>query len=175
MSQRILDFMEKGTKLRDVIYVLKNCKTAKIAVNAQMFVGFPTETRKEAHRTINFALKNKRYIHSIGFGQYLLQRGSKVFKYPARYKVTNIVLSQDGNLNFYLKSGMSRKAVRKLATEAKKKLSSVYPSLTFPFNGCDSHTLLFVSLYGTERFRNFATKYCNRFLLKNPRDTLLNS
>jgi anaerobic magnesium-protoporphyrin IX monomethyl ester cyclase len=89
-SQRVLDWMDKGTQEADLGKVVRNCAEVGIGVNLQTFFGFPTEIEEEACMTTDFILTHQDYIDSVALGQFVLQPGSKVDLQPGRYGVTVI-------------------------------------------------------------------------------------
>ncbi|KPK41824.1 MAG: hypothetical protein AMJ78_04435 [Omnitrophica WOR_2 bacterium SM23_29] len=53
-SQRILDFIKKGTKLENIRRTLKMTRDAGIITKGYFIIGHPTETRESIQDTINF-------------------------------------------------------------------------------------------------------------------------
>jgi radical SAM superfamily enzyme YgiQ (UPF0313 family) len=51
-SQRILDFLRKGTTVRDNLEAARLCKQHQLAIWANYMLGIPTETREEALATV---------------------------------------------------------------------------------------------------------------------------
>ncbi|HBI15903.1 MAG TPA: hypothetical protein DDY20_10390 [Desulfobulbaceae bacterium] len=51
-SQRILDFLRKGTTVRENLEAARLCKRNKLAIWANYMLGIPTETRGEAQATV---------------------------------------------------------------------------------------------------------------------------
>ncbi len=67
-SQRILDYVNKGTQVADYLPVLKACKTSSIAVHLNWIAGLPGETQEELYRTVDFLKENIDY-YAYQFGQ----------------------------------------------------------------------------------------------------------
>jgi len=58
-SQRLLDFIKKGTTLEQVRETFKATKRVGINIRAFFMLGIPTETREESHETISLARELK--------------------------------------------------------------------------------------------------------------------
>lgn len=56
-SQRMLDFMKKGTRLEQIEKAVKMARRAGLNVHASFMIGLPTEDRKSIRDTIDFAKK----------------------------------------------------------------------------------------------------------------------
>jgi len=56
-TQRILDFIRKGTNISQINRAFKITKKAGIEIIASFMMGFPGETKKDVERTISFARK----------------------------------------------------------------------------------------------------------------------
>lgn len=54
-TQRLLDIIEKGITLKQIIDAFKWTEEAKIEIRAYFMIGLSTETKEETERTINFA------------------------------------------------------------------------------------------------------------------------
>lgn len=100
-SQRILDLTGKGTKLSTVEAVLKNLFMAKISVGIFALVGFPTETKNDAQRTIEFILKQKNNLDTVGFylrfNNIAYNIHSSFFTCPIDYKIINVSILDESD------------------------------------------------------------------------------
>ena len=67
-SQRVMDFMVKGTQLPVIDRVLRQSHEAGIWNHTFFFFGFPGETLDDAQQTVNFLYEHKQHINSAGFG-----------------------------------------------------------------------------------------------------------
>lgn len=149
--QRVLDLMQKGTNIDEVQAILQWCRQAGIAVNVQFFVGFPSESREESQRTLDFIIDNKHLITTVSSGFFLLQKGSQVEQCPHHYGVTKI--HRDDNLDlqrtfpYEVTKGItmseSQKTLRLIQDKLRKHFA--YSELSF---GITAHTLLYLSHYG---------------------------
>ncbi|MDD5463237.1 MAG: radical SAM protein [Methylococcales bacterium] len=128
-SQRILNLMEKGTRIKTIEKILRGCKQAGIDTFLMAFLGFPSETIKEAKGTLTFIEKNKRNIGWIVVEQnFILEEGSKAFVSPEKYKISRIKPnSKNEDLkvshDYEVTAGMSQARVEKFQREAPKELS----------------------------------------------------
>lgn len=85
---RVLHLMDKGTDPTVAARVLANCTRSGIRTFPMFFIGFPGETREEAKRTVEFVESNADHITHVGFSNFRLFRGSRVFADPAAFGVT---------------------------------------------------------------------------------------
>jgi radical SAM superfamily enzyme YgiQ (UPF0313 family) len=152
-SNRILKLMQKGTNLKTIKSVLKNCRLANITTNLQFFIGFPTETLEEANETLEFILKNKNIIDSVSFaGPFRLFKDTKIFESSVRYGISRIYEkardSLDLRYKYEVKSGMDMQEVERIGRLFRKKINKFYPKdLMYPCPGFNAHRLLYSSYY----------------------------
>lgn len=90
-SQRILNLMDKGLTTPTARGVIRNCSRAGITTALMFMIGFPTETKAEALKTLNFILENRRMIDAISFDRFRFGRGSKIFDHPERYGIGQVI------------------------------------------------------------------------------------
>jgi hypothetical protein len=111
-NQRVLDLMDKGSKVEDVSWVLKRAYAAGIMNHIFLICGFPTETEAEFAQTIKFLEDHKDYIYAVHRGTFTLERESPIFDEQARFGITKSWLIQDnstgGRWGYEVSSGMSR-------------------------------------------------------------------
>ncbi|MDR7493845.1 MAG: PqqD family peptide modification chaperone [Armatimonadota bacterium] len=94
-NQRVLDLMDKGVKLADIVPVLKRCLARGIGYHLFCFLGFPGETAEDAERTLTFLdeiskLTTREFGNqhcSNGVGIFRLDVLSRVAQDPARFGV----------------------------------------------------------------------------------------
>ena len=119
-SQRLLDLMEKGTIVDDVVGCLE--RSAKAGIKNHVFVmcGFPTETPEEFQQTLDFLERIRPVVHSVHKSTFGLERGTPVFDNPAQFGVSNIKPKQTPLLyDFECSAGMSREQAKKVLDEAR--------------------------------------------------------
>jgi len=86
-SERVLKRMRKGTKLPDIIRVLKACKKAGINAVVSSMVGFPGETVQDAQMTEQFLIKNRDLYFAHVVSRFHADEGSDVILYPDQYNI----------------------------------------------------------------------------------------
>jgi hypothetical protein len=103
-SQKILDLMDKGTRVADMGKVLKHSADAGIKNHLFIIIGFPSETKEDLKMTLAFLYENRRYIHQILRGTFSLYQGSMIFKNPEKFSISRIhprpVMKRDMAINF---------------------------------------------------------------------------
>ncbi|MDQ1350815.1 MAG: hypothetical protein QG657_1117 [Acidobacteriota bacterium] len=158
--QRILDLIEKGCDPNTAKEVIKNFSTAGIGVQVMTFLGFPTETTPEAMDTIEFIAGNKEHILLFTMGDFELLPGSRVFKNPRAYGITDVHYT--GGDEFKLiclykeKDRTKQEADAEMIDSAYYKAARDYVALEFPFAGAVStnHTFLYLEHLGKDIFKN---------------------
>jgi len=66
-SQRILDFLKKGTSVEMNAEAIKNCRKIGIFSHCAFMIGIPTETEEDLKKTYYFIQKNKPDLGGAGF------------------------------------------------------------------------------------------------------------
>lgn len=88
-TQRVLDLMDKGFRIDDVPAMLRNLRSAGISAELLWFVGFPSETRAEALKTIKYLYEKKDLFGLAAFvSMYQLHPDTIVYDRPADFGVT---------------------------------------------------------------------------------------
>lgn len=85
--QRVLDLMNKGTKLSTMSQILKKSSRNKIANHCFILLGFPGETEEEAQQTIEFLKKHADYIEGITISKFILEPYSIIGRNPEKWGV----------------------------------------------------------------------------------------
>jgi radical SAM superfamily enzyme YgiQ (UPF0313 family) len=152
-SQRVLNLMDKGTKVPEVSQTLRNAHAAGIANHVFMICGFPTETEEEYAQTIQFLDENKDYIYAVHRGPFSLEPESPIFEHQERFGVKRSWLMRDtptgGRWGYECVSGMSMQRVREVFAESLPFLRVFNPYARYLANFRD-HALL---IYQKSRLR----------------------
>ena len=158
-SQRILELIEKGYTPQTAGEVIKNFSDAGICVQVMSFLDFPTETPGEAMETIEFISGNKEHISLFTLGNFELLPGSRVFKNPHAYGITNVGYGKGDE--FKILCLYKEKKESKSETDAYYidsaylKTAQEYAGLEFPFVGAVStnHTFLYFEHFDKDIFK----------------------
>lgn len=86
-NQRILDLIDKGTKVAFMGETMKNFSEVGVAVQLMAFSDFPSETPAEKEETQHFVREHQEYWSAGGIGTFLLTGTAIVAKDPARFGV----------------------------------------------------------------------------------------
>lgn len=90
-TQRLLDLMRKGTKVDDILRIIRWCRKLGIAPYVSHFWGFPTQTEEEVREEARLCERHKDYLTIADDGiTFELDRDSDVFNHPKRYGVEAI-------------------------------------------------------------------------------------
>jgi hypothetical protein len=110
-NQRVLDLIDKGTKVEDVSQVLKNAHAAGIANHVFLICGFPTESEEEYAQTLKFLDDHKDYIYAVHRGPFSLEPESPIMEHPDRFGITRTWVVKDnptgGRWSYEVNRGMS--------------------------------------------------------------------
>ena len=93
-SQRILDMIQKGTRINDIEDVL--AASHKLGIRNMVYVmfGLPGETEETCLETMEFLKKNKSVIYLVSPTVFGLQQGSRIYSEPERFGVKKIILTE---------------------------------------------------------------------------------
>jgi hypothetical protein len=117
-NQRVLNLMDKGTKVEDVALTLRQAHEAGINNHVFMICGFPTETEEEFADTIRFLDDNKDHIYAVHRGTFSLEPESPIFEHQERFGITRSWMIRDtasgGRWGYEMSSGMSQDRTREV-------------------------------------------------------------
>ena len=147
-SQRVLDIMRKGTKIKEIERVLQESSHAGLMNLIFIMFGFPTETEAEFYETINFLERNKACIHALSKGKFVLTGGSLVQKEPGRFAITEIREAAGSRVynrvfDYRVSRGLGPREVASLFKKNIKYLESV--GLSPRFGAYRDHLLVYAS------------------------------
>jgi anaerobic magnesium-protoporphyrin IX monomethyl ester cyclase len=152
-NQRVLDLMDKGSKVEDVSWVLKRTYAAGIVNHVFMICGFPTETEDEFAQTVKFLDDHKDYIYAVHRGTFSLEPESPIFEDQRRFGITRSWLIRDnptgGRWGYECERGMSMERTKEVFTAALPFLREFNPHARLLANFRD-HALLAYSRFGTD-------------------------
>jgi anaerobic magnesium-protoporphyrin IX monomethyl ester cyclase len=159
MNQRVLDLMDKRNTTENDIEIINSCRDAHLAINLQTFIGFPTETKEEAWRTVEFVLANKDILVSYGFCTFDLCRDTPVFYNPERFGLNILPISDERLLNYSIdfepSSGMTKDDVEALFKKGQALLEKAFDErANYLCRTAGAHVLLHLSRYDWNELMN---------------------
>jgi hypothetical protein len=86
-NQRILDLIDKGTKVQYMGETMKNFSAAGIPVQLMAFKDFPTETEAERDETVKFVKANNQYWSTGAIGTFVLTGTALVARNPGKFGI----------------------------------------------------------------------------------------
>ncbi len=89
-TQRILDLMDKGTKVGDIEQVLKDSHEAGIWNMIFMIERFPTQTKKEVEEDFAFLRRNEPYLSTVTGSSFKLEVGSRLYESPEQFGIKKV-------------------------------------------------------------------------------------
>jgi hypothetical protein len=152
-SQRVLDLMDKGSRIEDVSGVLRRAYAAGIKNHVFVICGFPTETEAEFAQTVKFLEDHKDYLYAIHRGTFGLEPESPIFEDQARFGITRSWLVKDtptgGRWGYEVASGMSQQRAAEVFAAVQPFMRAFNPHARYLANYRD-HALLVYARRGSQ-------------------------
>ncbi|HEV2718424.1 MAG TPA: radical SAM protein [Thermoanaerobaculia bacterium] len=166
-APRVLEAMNKGVRHSEIRRILDDCRRYDIAVNLQLFFGFPGETADDARRTMEFVAGEMHGALTASFGTFRLQRGSGVALRPDAFGIRMAGHSPPlaVELAYEPKPEHAENFRRELHEEMLRRTS--FQSLPLSL---DAHTLLYLHASGVAAM---AKEYYVRTVSVSPDDKLV--
>jgi len=147
-SQRVLNLMRKGTRIKEAEKVLQDARHAGLMNLIFIMFGFPTETEAEFNETLNFLNKNKDYIHALSKGKFVLSEGSLIQKKPEKFAITEIREAAESKVynrifDYQVSKGLGPREVSALYEKNIKHLESI--GFTPRFGAYREHLLAYAA------------------------------
>jgi radical SAM superfamily enzyme YgiQ (UPF0313 family) len=122
---RVLNLMDKGISPGLAAEIIRGCVAAGIRTFVMFFAGFPTETRAEAERTVQFVEEHRHRITHVASGQFVLEPQSRVFRDPERFGITGMFPYSDHDLKtwyqYCVREGMTSSEAAEFAAEIERR------------------------------------------------------
>lgn len=129
LSDRILKLMNKPQTAELIEKVVERFSRAGIDLAFSFIYGFPTETREDILKSVNFLKRYSRFARRGTFFPFQLEKNTDIFEYSAKYGITHIDKTEkycDGGSRFSYsystKRGSSKEQTTVLAQEIKRAL-----------------------------------------------------
>ena len=110
-SDRICNLLHKGNQKERSLRIIRDCAKAGIKVDLQTMMGLPQEKFDDALQTVDFLIKNKKYIANATFNTYYLTPFNHIYNDPSKYDIRYI--NNGMPFQFFIPfknlSGMTRK------------------------------------------------------------------
>jgi hypothetical protein len=159
-SQRVLDLMEKGTKVSTIKNVLQNCYEAGISTQIYILIGFPGETEEDYQKTWSLLEDVKNYVDTVGYMSFDLGKFSKVAVEKEKFGITRIYDNPPGQelLSGYSSFEVERGFSQREASEIVDSLYSSGPGVntsegTYFYTLPEWHNLLYIKYHNIRALR----------------------
>lgn len=151
-NQRVLDAINKGTKLEEIRTTIRAFSEAGIAAQMMGFTGFPTETSEEALESVQYLNETKPWWTVSGLGNFTLTPGSMIAQRPREFGISSIGAAPGDDVRRVLTFDSLRQDSG--TSEDVEAAKAVLNTAEFdrPFaGGIDStHSVFYYAAYGTE-------------------------
>jgi hypothetical protein len=159
-NQRILDLIDKGTKIQYMASTMENFANAGIASQLMAFTDFPTETPEEKQATHKFIHDTEPYWSAGGLGTFLLTGTSIIAKKPEKFGIT-LIETQEADIARAVAYRVVNETGQRLALTEDADASFDETNGVFPpilgrpwAGGTDAlHTMIYYDRYGREFFK----------------------
>ncbi len=165
-SQRILDLIDKGTKVAFMGETMKNFAEAGAAVQLMAFSDFPSETPAEKEETCRFVREHDPYWATGGLGTFVLTGTAAVARDPGRFGVrlveredVDVLRALDYEVEHDSRDAESKSMLTEDRDASFDSRGGIFPAvLGRPWaGGTDSlHTMIYYDHYGSRFFRDQA-------------------
>jgi anaerobic magnesium-protoporphyrin IX monomethyl ester cyclase len=158
-NQRILDLIDKGTKVFYMAETMKNFSSAGIAVQLMTFTDFPTETALEKNATIDFIEDTRPYWSAGGIGTFVLTGTAMIARNPERFgiKVRKTLNADIGRcLDYEIEEGKGQERIAEEGDYSFDDTRGIFPAtLGRPWaGGTDTlHSMIYYSRYSPSFFK----------------------
>jgi anaerobic magnesium-protoporphyrin IX monomethyl ester cyclase len=97
-SDKILKYMNKKIDYKITQQNIKDAHNAHIWVHLYLIVGYPTETKEDFLKTIQFIIRNKNYIDSFDVSAFLPLHKTKIYNKKEVNSVCNLTIKKRINI-----------------------------------------------------------------------------
>lgn len=94
-SERILKLMNKNIDLSVAERILKDTYQLGIETIVAFIFNFPSETKEDLLKTVNFIERNKKHITDIHWSTFYLLKNSPILNFKEKLKITNIKTNEE--------------------------------------------------------------------------------
>jgi anaerobic magnesium-protoporphyrin IX monomethyl ester cyclase len=159
---RVLGLIDKGAPIEAVSDVITHLADAGVAAEAMCFTDFPTETAREASRTLSFLRDHEQRLGVFIVGEFGLTHGALVAQSPEKFGIDDVWQLEGDELGlslFYEERKPSKtERQRRTVEESLSRVSSAWLLRPYPWAGAVSttHTILYYDRFGPGVFRALA-------------------
>ena len=155
-STRVLERMCKGIDPDASLELIRRVRKAGISVTLYVMIGFPTETREEALRTLRTVMENRDVIQEVSVRVFYLDETSEIFKRREEFDIVEVHADPEADLQVYYdfetSSGMSRAEARQTYLEFTRALRSHFPvfqNTNMLYHELKGHYFLYLVKHGS--------------------------
>jgi anaerobic magnesium-protoporphyrin IX monomethyl ester cyclase len=163
-APRVLDLIDKGAPIEAVSDVITHLADAGVAAEAMCFTDFPTETAREASRTLSFLQEHEPRLGVFIVGEFGLTHGALVAQSPEKFGIDDVWQLEGDELGlslFYQEKKPSKtERQRRAIDDSLSRVSAAWLLRPYPWAGAVSttHTVLYYDRFGPGVFRALASK-----------------
>ena len=156
-SERIMELINKGVDFNQRMEVLKDSSDYNIWNFAFVFLGFPSETREDALKTIEMICKNTDIISSYGRSVFALGKHTKLSENPEKFSITEIYHNDEEfspTYEFKISKGMNSQELQEMANVCIKECNKAYENPLWMYLRYREYIFLYVAKYGAKEVQD---------------------
>jgi radical SAM superfamily enzyme YgiQ (UPF0313 family) len=154
-SEEILKRIKKGITIKNVERILKTCFENGIAPQVYFIIGFPTETKQDVDKTLDFVEKNRKYMGTFGFSELFLEEGSEMQLYPQNNGIAEVHIKDELRRAYNFKSeGIEEKEAKEIVNEVVHFYAKEIGIRPFWGDEVESHHLFYLDYYNNPSLEN---------------------
>ncbi len=116
--------MQKGNKEKLSSKIIRSVSSSGIKIHVWIIIGFPTESKEDVQKTIDYVIKHSSYISSIEVNQFALTKHSPIIKSDGLTQFgVKPIIRQDEDLalvyDYEVETGLSQEEAKALTFEVR--------------------------------------------------------
>lgn len=141
-NQRILDLIDKGTRVEEISRVFKAAHRLGIGNHPFVIIGFPSETEEDLNDTLRFLYVHREEVGLILKGEFILNKGTPIHERPEKFGITGLADAGRDKLSYEVASGIGDADKDRVSAHYTRTFFSRFPRFSLTFAAFRDHALL---------------------------------
>ena len=153
-SKRIMELINKGVDLDKREEIIKNSAKTGVWNFGYIMLGFPSETKEEAQKTISFIEENQDIIDNFTCSVFKLRKHSPIAQNPEKFNLKNRKNDDDFAIEYSFEDNDKTERNKNILLEYFKPehISNILDNFTFYLS--ENYLILYLVKYGREYVKN---------------------